>query len=52
MLVNSFGKRTVSAQSLRSDQGRVEVCAPCAAKSCCAQAVPSRRMLHPLPPDD
>jgi hypothetical protein len=38
MLVNPFGKRTVSAQSPRSDQGRVEVvlevCAPCADVLC------------------
>jgi hypothetical protein len=38
MLVNPFGKRTVSAPSPRSDQGRVEVvlevCAPCADVLC------------------
>lgn len=38
MLVNPFGKRTVSAQAPRSDQGRVEVvleiCAPCADVLC------------------
>jgi hypothetical protein len=42
MLVNPFGKRTVSAQSPRSDQGRVEVvlevCAPCA-DALCAYAI-------------